>query len=67
MPSAEYYLRQAEVASRMALTEPNSERARILHVLALEYFDKAERARAEQTAPPAYQIPNARRDRDIEK
>lgn len=46
----------------MALTEPNPEKARILHVLALEYFEKAER-----TAPPAYQIPNARRDRDIEK
>lgn len=67
VPSAEYYLGQAEVASRMALIEPNSEKARIMHVLALEYFEKAERARAEQTAPPAYQIPNARRDRDIEK
>lgn len=51
----------------MALTEPNPEKARILHVLAFEYFDKADRATAEQTATPAYQIPNARSDRDIEK
>jgi hypothetical protein len=47
--SAEYYLKQAEVASRLALAESDPEKARVMHILALEYFDKAGKA----IRPPA--------------
>jgi hypothetical protein len=46
MPSAEYYLKQAETASRMALAESDPAKMRAMHLLALEFFDKAERAKA---------------------
>jgi hypothetical protein len=39
--TAQYHLNQAEVAARMALAEPDPEKAATLHVLALEYFAKA--------------------------
>ncbi len=54
MLSAEYYLKQAEIASRMALAESDPERAKALHVLALELFDKADGAR---NAPEASRQP----------
>lgn len=66
MPSDEYYLRQAEVTARMALAESDPDKAEALHVLALKYFDKAEKARAGQMTP-AYQIPELGKDRDLEK
>ena len=44
MPTAEYYLKQAEIASRIALTDPNPEKARAMHIVALDFFDKAHRA-----------------------
>jgi hypothetical protein len=37
-----------------------------MHVLALELYDKADRARVEDT-PPAYQLPNAEGDEGLEK
>ncbi|TYO60899.1 hypothetical protein FXV83_41205 [Bradyrhizobium hipponense] len=56
VPSADYYLKQAEIASRLALAEPDPEKARAMHVLALELFDKAARTQpsppAEPTMPP---------------
>ncbi|MDH2352569.1 hypothetical protein QCM80_18195 [Bradyrhizobium sp. SSUT112] len=66
MASPEYYLRQAEIASRMALAESNPEKARALHVLALDYFDRAEKARAE-TAMPAYQLTPPITNQELEK
>jgi hypothetical protein len=66
VPTVEYYTRQAEVTARMALAESEPEKAEALHVLALQYFDKAEKARAGQVMP-AYQIPDSSRDRDLEK
>ena len=47
MPSAEYYLKQAELAARLALAESNPDKARALHVLALDYYAKADQAKAE--------------------
>ncbi|QIG94414.1 hypothetical protein [Bradyrhizobium sp. 6(2017)] len=47
MPSAEYYTKQAEIASRLALTESDPVKMRELHLLALQMFEKAERAKAE--------------------
>ena len=43
MPTAEYYLKQAVIASRMALAEPDPEKARAMHIMALDFFDKAHR------------------------
>lgn len=48
MPTAEYYLKQAEIASRMALAEPDAEKARAMHVMALEFFDKAYQVQADK-------------------
>lgn len=64
MATDEYYLRQAEVTAGMAAAESDPERAEALHVLALKYFDKAERARAGRITP-AYQIPSVAKDRDL--
>ncbi|MCK1489078.1 hypothetical protein IVB14_01100 [Bradyrhizobium sp. 180] len=50
--TAEYYLKQAEIASRMALAEPDPEKARAMHILALRFFDKAHRAEVKDPAPP---------------
>jgi hypothetical protein len=52
VPTAEYYLKQAEIASRMALSEPDSQKARAMHILALDYFDKAYRAQVREAPPP---------------
>ena len=41
MLTAQYHLKQAEVAARMALAEPDPEKAAALHVLALEHFASA--------------------------
>jgi hypothetical protein len=49
--SAEYYLRQAETAARLALAESDPAKARAMHILALEFYDKADKARTEQTPP----------------
>ena len=51
VPTAEYYLKQAEIASRMALTEPDPEKARAMHIMALDFFDKAHRAKVENLGP----------------
>ena len=55
VPTAEYYLKQAEIASRMALAEPDPEKARAMHIMALDFFDKAYKAQGkppESSAPP---------------
>ena len=66
LPSDEYYLRQAKVTAHMALTESDPVKAEALHVLALKYFDKAEKARTGRVTP-AYQIPGLKKNRDLEK
>ena len=53
MPSAEYYLKQAQLAAHLALTESDAVKARALHVLALEYFAKADKAKVEQARDKA--------------
>jgi hypothetical protein len=45
MPSSEYYLKQAKVAARLALTERDLVKAARLRLLALEQFDKAAKAK----------------------
>lgn len=57
MSTAEYFLKQAEIASRMALAEPDAEKARAMHIMALEFFDKAYHAQgpkrpASAASPP---------------
>jgi hypothetical protein len=52
--SAEYYLKQAETAARLALAESDPAKAQAMHILALEFYDKADKARTELT-PTAYQ------------
>ncbi|WP_167771165.1 hypothetical protein [Bradyrhizobium niftali] len=52
MPTAEYYLKQAEIASRMALAEADPEKARAMHILALAYYDKAYLAQVQDASPP---------------
>ena len=51
MPSIDYYLKQAELAARLALAESNPDKARALHVLVLDYYDKADSAKVERRAP----------------
>ena len=41
-------LKQAEIAARMALAESDPAKARAMHILALEYFDKAHEASTER-------------------
>jgi hypothetical protein len=45
MPSPEYHLKQAKVAEKLALTEPDPVRAASLLVLALEHYEKAAKAK----------------------
>jgi hypothetical protein len=45
VPSAEYYLKQAELAARLALAESDPEKVRAMHILALEHYDKADKAK----------------------
>ena len=52
VPTAEYYLKQAEIASRMALAESDPEKARAMHILALAYYDKAYLAQVQDASPP---------------
>ena len=65
MPSPEYYLRQAELASRLALIEADPAKARALHAVALDFCEKAARAKAEQT-PDAYRLPKTSGGRSLE-
>jgi hypothetical protein len=51
--SSEYYLKQAQLAAQLALAESDPVKARALHVLALEYFDKADKAKVEQVRDKA--------------
>jgi hypothetical protein len=48
MPSSEYHLKQGQLAARMALAEPDEAKATKLNLLALEQFDKAEKAKVEK-------------------
>lgn len=48
VPSQQYYLKQAQLAAQLALAESDPEKAQALHLLALDYFDKAEKAKAEE-------------------
>jgi hypothetical protein len=57
VPSAEYHLRQAETAARLALAEPDPEKAAALNLLALEHYSKAEQAGTEATATQADEPP----------
>lgn len=52
MPTTEYYLKQAEIASRMALAESDPEKAKAMHILALEHYDKAYLAQVREASPP---------------
>lgn len=48
MSDVEYHLRQAEAAARLALVEPDPAMAITLHVLALEQYEKAEKAESDR-------------------
>ena len=53
LPGSEYYLKQAQLAAHLALVESNPEKARALHILALDYYDKAEKAKVEEARDKA--------------
>lgn len=53
----EYYLKQAEIASRMALAEPDPEKARAMHINSLGFFDKAYRAQGKDPFTPSEKSP----------
>jgi hypothetical protein len=59
-------LRQAEVTARMALAESDPDKTEALHMLALKYFEKAEKSEAGGMTQ-AYQIPEAAKNRDLGK
>ncbi|MCW2218753.1 hypothetical protein M2232_002285 [Bradyrhizobium japonicum] len=52
MPTVEYYLKQAKIAAQMALTEPDAEKALAMHIMALNFFDKAHQAPFKIPSPP---------------
>lgn len=51
MPTAEHHLKQAEIAARLALAEPEPKKAAAIPVMALDHFDKAEKAKLNVSAP----------------
>ena len=51
MPNSEYYLKQAKVAARLALTESDRVKATQLRLMALEQFDKAKKAETKKQPP----------------
>jgi hypothetical protein len=51
MPTAQYHLKQAQIAARLALVEPDADKAARLNLLALEHFDKAEKAKDGEKSP----------------
>ena len=51
MPTAEYHLKQAEIAAHLALAEPDPKKAAAFHLMALDHFDKAEKAKLNVSAP----------------
>jgi hypothetical protein len=56
MASWDYHLRQAEVASRLTLAESDPVKAAALHLLALEHFEKAEKAKVNNQAAHSLQF-----------
>jgi hypothetical protein len=50
VPSSDYYLKQAQLAARLALAESNPDKARALNVLALQHYEKAEKAKVESAS-----------------
>ena len=44
-------MKQAKLAARLALAESDPEKSRAMHILALEYYDKADRVRTPETPP----------------
>ena len=53
LPDPDYYLKQAQSAAQLALAEPDPTKARATHAMALDYYDEADKARAEETRPEA--------------
>jgi hypothetical protein len=49
--TAEYHLKQAEIAARLALAEADPKKAAAFHVMTLEHFAKAEKAKLKEPAP----------------
>jgi hypothetical protein len=45
MPSLAYHLKQAQIVARLARAEPDRVKAAQLNLLALEHFNKAQKAR----------------------
>jgi hypothetical protein len=56
VPNSEYYLKQAKVAARLALTESDSVKATQLRLMALEQFDKAKRAESKKQPPSKLKV-----------
>ena len=52
MPSEEYHLKQAQIAAQMALAEPDRAKSARLQLLALEHFEKAEKAKRKHHHSP---------------
>jgi hypothetical protein len=48
VPASEYYVKQAELAARLALVESDPEKARAMHILALEHYDKPDKANTKE-------------------
>ena len=67
MPTAEYHLKQAQLAAGMALAEPDKSKSARLNLLALEHFDKAEKAKARAGKRPSRRSrrPSGKDDGDL--
>jgi hypothetical protein len=57
VPSAEYHLRQAEIAAGLALAQSDPDKAAALNLLALEHYNKADQASTGATAKKAHEPP----------
>jgi hypothetical protein len=51
VPSAKFYLRQAELASRLALAATDEAKLAALHLLVLQNLERAEKAKRDEPPP----------------
>jgi hypothetical protein len=60
MTSYEYYLKETRIAVGLTLAEPDVTKAARLSLLALQYFDKAEKAKARRSPVSTFTPPASR-------
>lgn len=63
MASSEYHHRQAQIAARLALCEPDRTKAARLNLLSLEHLEKAAKAKSSKPSHRRSYWPSGKEDR----